>query len=146
MLIISYNIIACCMHGLCLNQVYLLIIAASGSMINANHGNDSLACPGEELVYTCVSTGESQRWHIINQDGSSIVHFYLRTDPIGVQQQRTDRNQNLYTFDLISTAFDNFVSTVSVVAALSMHNTRLECHSSLPPVSTVIKIAGNWLM
>ena len=112
-------------------------------MINSNHGNNSLAYPGEELVYTCVSRGDSQRWHIINQDGSSIVYLYLRTDPIGDQLSLTDRNQNRYTLVLISTAFDNFISTISVVATLSMHNTRLECRSSLPPVSIVIKIAGN---
>ena len=120
-------------------------------MINANHGNDSLACPGEELVhvYTCTSRGDSQRWHIINQDGSSInMHLYLRTDPIGSESQQilTDENQNRYTLILISTTFDNFISTISAVATSSMHNTRLECRSSLPPVSIVIKIAGNWLM
>ena len=113
-------------------------------MINTNHDNNSLACPGEEWVYTCVSRGDSQRWHIINQDGSSIVHLYLRTDDTGVQLPLTDSNQNLYTLVLTSTAYDNFISTISVVATLSMHNTRLECRSSLPPVSIVIKIAGNW--
>ena len=112
-------------------------------MISVNHRNNSLACPGEELVYTCASRGDSQRWHVINQDGSSNMHIvYLRTDPIGDQQTLTDGSQNLYTFVLISTAYDNFISTISVVATLSMHNTRLECRSSLPPVSIVIKIAG----
>ena len=115
-------------------------------MINTNHGNNSLACPGEEWVYTCVSVGDSQRWHIINQDGSSIVYLYIRTDAIGVQLSLTDKNQNRYTLVLISTAYDNFISTISVVATLSMHNTRLECRSRLPPVSVVFKIAGNWLI
>ena len=114
---------------------------AAARIITANH--DSLACPGEDLVYICVSQGDTQRWHIINEDGSLRAHcLYSRTDAIGTQTQLTDGNQNHYTIVLNSTAFDNFLSTISVVATLSMHNTRLECYSGLPTVSVVIQIAG----
>ena len=69
-------------------------------------------------------------------------HNYSRRDSVGDQEQLTDRNQNRYTLVLISTAFENFRSAISVMATLSMHNVRLECHSRLPTVSVVIQIAG----
>lgn len=94
------------------------------------------------MVYICVSQGDNQRWHIINEDGSFRVHLYSSTDAIGAQRQLTDGNQNHYTIVLNSTAIDNFISTISVVATLSMHNTRLECYSGLPTVSVMIQIAG----
>lgn len=117
-----------------------IIMHAAARIITANH--DGLACPGEELVYICVSQSDNQRWHIINEDGSSTERLYSRTDAVGAQRQLTDRNQNHYTLVLNSTAFDNFISTTSVVATMSLHNTRLECHSRLPTVSVVIRIAG----
>ena len=111
---------------------------AVARIITANH--DGLACPGEDLVYICVSQGDTQRWHIINEDGSLRAHcLYSSTDTIGAQRQLTDDH---YTIVLNSTAFDNFISTISVVATMSMHNTRLECYSGLPTVSVVIQIAG----
>ena len=102
-------------------------------------------CPGEELVYICVSQGTSQIWRIISEDESSDnapQHIYSRTDAIGTRGQLTDRNQNLYIFVLNSTAYDNFISTISVVATTSMHNIRLKCIGHLSRASVVIQIAG----
>ena len=109
-------------------------------IITTNHG---LACPGEELMFICVSQGDTQRWSIINQDGSRAEeHTYTRRGSVGDQEQLSDRNQNRYTLVLNSTAFQNFISIISVMATLSIHNVRLECHSRLPTVSVAIQIAG----
>ena len=113
---------------------------AAAMIITTNRG---LACTGEELMFVCMSQGDSQWWKILNQDGSHAAeHTYSRRDSVGDQEQLTDRNQNRYTLVLISTAFENFRSTISVMATLSMHNVWLECHSHLPMVSVVIQIAG----
>ena len=109
--------------------------------------SQDVICPGEELVCTCMSQGTSQIWQIIgdSEDESpenAPQHIYSRTDGVGARGQLTDRNQNLYTFVLNSTTFENFVSTISVVATTSMHNIRLKCIGILSQTSILIQIAG----
>ena len=107
--------------------------------------NRDAICPGEELVYTCVSQGTSQIWRIISNDESPAnapQYIYSRTDGLGARGQITDRNQNLYTFVLNSTDYDNFVSTISSVATASMHNIELMCIGHLSRPSVVLRIAG----
>ena len=117
-------------------------MCATAMIINANHATDGIACPGEELVYICVSQGNIQRWHIINEDGTYEEHIYSRTDAVGTRAYLSDGNQNLYTLVLNSTAYNAFTSTISVVATMSVHNIKLECKGRSSASVRVIQIAG----
>ena len=98
---------------------------------------DDPACPGERLVYTCVSQGSSQRWRIRQNGGLLFDVVFIRGREPGSVVIR-----NPYTFTLLSTMQNHFESTVSVVAATSIHNTYVECTSVLLQDSITIKIAG----
>lgn len=111
---------------------------AAAVITTANHG---LACPGEELVYVCVSQGTSQRWRWLIVGSQIKEHIYSRTAAVGTQEQLIDENQNVYNLMLNSTDYNAFTSTISAIATLSMHNIRLECTGQFP-TSVVIQIAG----
>lgn len=99
---------------------------------------DDSACPGDRLVYTCVSQGTSQRWRISQHD-------VLLADTVfrsGEDKGRI-KMKDSYTFTLISATQNQLESTVSVVAAMSIHNTEVECTGIPLRNSTTIKIAGN---
>ena len=98
---------------------------------------DDPACPGERLVYTCVSQGSSQRWRIQQNGGLLIDAIFIRGREPGSMVIR-----NPYTFTLISAMQIHFESSVSVVAAMSIHNTYVECTSVRLQDSITIKIAG----
>ena len=98
---------------------------------------DDPACPGERLVYTCVSQGSSQRWRIRQNGGLLIDVVFIRGREPGSVVIR-----NPYTFTLLSTMQNHFESTVSVVAAMSIHNSYVECTSIRLQDSITIKIAG----
>ena len=100
---------------------------------------DGFPCPGEELVYTCVSQGTSQRWIIENEDRSRIDQVYASGDELGVIVQ------NDYTFTLKLASHNQFKSMVSVTATISIHNTVLECTGHSSRASATIQIAG-WLV
>ena len=50
--------------------------------------------------------------------------------------------RNPYTFTLLSAMQNHFESTVSVIAAVSIHNTDVECTGVTSRDSITIKIAG----
>ena len=99
---------------------------------------DGSICPGEEVVYTCVSQGTSQRWRIYSADGAVLVErVYALGQELG---QAVMRNQ--YTLTLISAWQNYFKSTVSVVATTSINNTMVECTGFSSRESIAVKIAG----
>ena len=97
---------------------------------------DGLACPGEELVYTCISQGTSQRWHIENEDGTRVDQLYTNGDTLDVT------HHGFYTFNLYSASPSDFISSVSVTASLSLHKTILQCTGHSSRASKTICIAG----
>lgn len=72
---------------------------------------DGMVCPGEELVYTCVSQGTSQRWRLTNTDSDTLVETTY------VQGQQPGRTvvRHQFTFMLVSSGQTHLTSTVSVV-------------------------------
>ena len=99
---------------------------------------DDAACPGDRLVYTCVSQGTSQRWRI-SQHGVLLADTVFRR---GENPGRV-KTENLYTFTLVSATQNQFESTALVEAAMSIHNTEVECTGIPLRDSVTIKIAGN---
>ena len=83
---------------------------------------DSTVCPGEEIIYNCVSTGNSQRWIIRTEGREPVEHFFTSEEPL-----QTIHTDGLFRFMLISTAHNHFESTVSVEAMVSLDNTMVEC-------------------
>lgn len=117
------------------NKEIILNFNSTAATITANI--DDPPCPGERLVYTCVSQGSSQRWRIQQNGGLLIDAIFIRGREPGSVIIR-----NPYTFTLISAMQNHFESTVSVVAAMSIHNTYVECTSVRLQDSITIKIAG----
>ena len=99
---------------------------------------DGLICPGEEVVYTCVSQGTTQRWRLDNTDSSTLIeNTFLRRQPPGHTVVRLP-----FTFTLISSGQGQLKSTVSVLATTLIHNTVVECIDTSSRHSITIGIAG----
>ena len=109
----------------------------SGAEITSNIA-DSAACPGEELVYTCVSIGTSQRWLVQSEGGVQLVELVFTSG----QSLGSQRRESHFTFTLVSTSYNHFESTVSFVATSSLHNTMLDCTGLTTPASVTVRIAG----
>ena len=99
---------------------------------------DSEVCPGEELVYTCVSIGTSQRWQVQLRSGTSLQNIFFSGDSIGSVQLQGDS----FTFRLISTSYNHFESTMTVMASASLDNAIMECTGLTAPDTLTIHIAG----
>ena len=118
------------------NSMHLLWCNVIAAEITSNI--DGLICPGEEVVYTCVSQGTSQRWRLDNADSSTLIeNAFVRGQPPG----RTVE-QHPFTFTLVSSGQDELKSTVSVLATTSIHNTVVECTGRSSRQSIIIRIAG----
>ena len=99
---------------------------------------DGLICPGEEVVYTCVTQGTSQRWRLDNDDSSILIEkTYVRGQQPGHPDVR-----HPFTFTLVSSGQGQLKSTVTVLATTSIHNTVVECIDTSSRHSIAIGIAG----
>jgi hypothetical protein len=99
---------------------------------------DGLICPGEAVVYTCISQGTSQRWHIDSPDSSiPIENTYVQGQPPGHRVVR-----HPFIFTLVSSGQGQLTSTVSVLATTSINNTVVECTGISSRHSIIIGIAG----
>ena len=100
---------------------------------------DGSVCQGDELIYTCVGQGTSQRWCIKFNNGDVLVdHVFTRGDELGRVIMR-----HPYNFTLLSATQNLFESTVSVVATTSIHNFVVECTCILSRDSVTTRIAGH---
>ena len=91
------------------------------------------------MVYTCVSQGTSQRWHLENADsGILIENTFIRGQPPGHTVVRSP-----FTFILVSSEQSQLKSTMSVLATTSIHNTVVECTGISSRESIIIQISGN---
>ena len=99
---------------------------------------DGLICPGEEVVYTCMSQGSSQRWRLENDYRSILIE---KTYARGQQPGRPDVRPP-FTFTLVSSGQGQLKSTVSVLATTLIHNTVVECIDTSSRHSITIGIAG----
>ena len=97
----------------------------------------AMVCPGEELILTCTGQGTSQRWHITVNGVTQITLFFTNSDKLGTQEHRQE-----YNFTLISTEYDNFISTLSTLVTSAMNNTMAECTGHLGRDSETILLAG----
>lgn len=98
-----------------------------------------IVCPGEELILTCTGQGTSQRWRVTANGASqtdSISFLFVQSDELGTQEHQG------YSFTLISTMYDNFISTLSSVVTSTMNNTVAECTGHLSKDSVSILLAG----
>ena len=126
------------------SSMYLCFhIAAHGTSIfifSNTHG--VAACPGEELVLTCIAHNTvALRWRVHNSlhgHGSSIEHTFTHRDTPGARRALGD-----YLVTLISNANHRYESKLSTVAVWSSHNTFIECISVVTKQSFTIKIEGN---
>ena len=98
---------------------------------------DGLICPGEEVVYTCVSQGISQRWRLDNADSSILIEkTYVRGHIATTRTSRSEASIYFYSGQ------DQLKSTVSALATASIHNTVVECIDITSQHSITIGIAG----
>lgn len=112
----------------------------TGAVITSNI-TDNAPCPGEAVVYTCVSQGNTQRWRIENADHTMpIEHIYTWTDEPGTVSTKTP-----YIFTLVSTDYSRFESTIDLVVTVSMNNTVLECTGDTLRDRATIQIAGHYI-
>ena len=98
-----------------------------------------MVCRGEELILTCTGQGTSQRWHIIAKSARSQIDvnfLFVKSDKLGTQERGG------YNFTLISTVYENFISTLSTVVTSAMNNTIAECTGYFGRDSVTILLAG----
>ena len=98
-----------------------------------------MVCPGEELILTCTAQGTSQRWLVTGSSGQSQIYvnfLFAKSDKLGTQERGG------YNFTLISTVYENFISTLSTVVTSAMNNTIAECTGHLGRDSATILLAG----
>ena len=98
---------------------------STGTLITTNIADD-IACPGEKLVYTCVSQGTSQRWRIVNAGGMLSAEQVFGSG----HRPGSAYSQNVYNFTLISTVYNHFESMLSAMATASIHNSVAECRGT----------------
>lgn len=109
--------------------------------------NIERSCPGELVNITCITVGNSQRWRIFSgssyqQSSQLLIEKTFRREEVpGTIVKLADPGRNLYTFILISTLYQEFISTVSVVSSSALNNTQLECAATTRS-TTWIKTAG----
>ena len=99
---------------------------------------DDVVCPGEELILTCIDEGTSQRWNVRKENGDSTeVTFLVRSSQVG-----TRHTWNLFTWTVISTNYNHFESTLSMVVTNVVNNTVVECSGEMSLATATIRIAG----
>ena len=125
-------------HAPFLSAYYYTIIVIIIIATDITSNIDGLICPGEEVVYTCVSQGSSQRWRLENDYRSILIE---KTYARGQQPGRPDVRPP-FTFTLVSSGQGQLKSTVSVLATTLIHNTVVECIDTSSRHSITIGIAG----
>ena len=111
-----------------------------GQLLTANLDN---ACPGQTLIYTCVSRGTSQRWtiSIFAESSPLTITLWSDSDPPTMQ---IHHNHHYFNFTLVSTDYHHFSSTFSTTAIENLHSTQIECASVSSMLTTYITInTGN---
>ena len=84
-----------------------------------------------------MTEGTSQRWRIRSENGVSLEKSFTSGD-----EQGSVHSENEYSFTLISTTNGHIESVVSLIAAVSLHNTVLDCTGHTSRVSLTLHIAG----
>lgn len=88
-------------------------------------------------MLTCIDRGTSQRWIVYHTHAPSFEHAFTKQDPLGSQYVRYP---NQYTFTLIATDYNNFVTTFSTQSV--EHLTRIECSGAQSTDEFTVRIAG----
>ena len=103
--------------------------------------DNNVACPGEELVYTCVSTGFSQWWTITNAAviQPQVVKIFRKEDTLATYP--INQGPYHFNFTLWSTDYLSFTSSLSTNATESLNGTRIECASAGSTLIRHISIA-----
>ena len=101
-----------------------------GNILTTNLDDvDDVACPGEELVYTCVSTGFSQWWTINNAAiFQPVVKIFRREDTL--TSYPFIRGPYHFNFTLWSTDHLSFTSSLSTNATEPLNGTQVVCESA----------------
>ena len=97
--------------------------------------NIPAACPGETLIYTCISEGILQRWrlHPSADRSSTLAETSFRS---GVDQAgQTKILMGRFNVTLISANLNNFTSVLKFIASQLHQSIAIEC-SSLQSSST----------
>ena len=90
--------------------------------------NVDAACQGQNLTYTCVTEGITQRWTIETEN--PIMESFFNSDNLGLVKT-VSRNSYHFSFTLISANYHDFTSTFTTTALESLHNTEIECRSEV---------------
>ena len=113
----------------------------AGNILTTNLLDDMLACPGEELIYTCVSTGFSQWWTITNAAIFQPVVKIFRKEDI-LTSYPINQGPYHFNFTLWSTDHLSFTSSLSTNATESLNGTQIECASARSTLIRHVTIAG----
>ena len=112
-----------------------------GDTLTLNLVDNNVACPGEELVYTCVSTGFSQWWTITNAAviQPQVIKIFRKEDTLATYP--INQGPYHFNFTLWSTDYLSFTSSLSTNATESLNGTRIECASAGSTLIRHISIA-----
>ena len=104
--------------------------------------NIPAACPGETLIYTCISEGILQRWRLHpSADRSSTIaetSFRNGIDQAGQTQILMDQ----FNFTLISANPNNFISVLKFIASQLHQSIAIECTSLQSSSTESVRIVG----
>jgi hypothetical protein len=104
--------------------------------------NIPVACPGETLIYTCISEGFIQRWRLypLADRSTTIAEISFRN---GIDfAGRTKIVMDQFNFTLISANQNNLTSMLKFVASQLHQNIAVECASSLSYSIEPVGIVG----
>ena len=71
-------------------------------------------CPGQELIYTCVSAGNSHRWTINIVADSDPLELTIRSSTSSTITQMV--NSHPFSVTLVSANYFDFTSTLTTIA------------------------------
>lgn len=111
-----------------------LILANSMLISNLPNG----ACPGKELIYTCISAGDAHRWTINIVAEPYQLRITVRSSTSSTITQMA--NSHLVNLTLISANYYTFTSSLMMIAAESLHNTMILCDSASSQFSARVAI------
>ena len=121
--------------GACIASVTAQLFLASSQMLTSNLDK---ACPGQELIYTYVSAGNSHRWNINIVAESIIRQLIVRSSTTSSIIEKV--NSHLFNLTLVSTNYYNFTSILTTIATENLHNTMIVCTSASSQFSAQITI------
>lgn len=92
------------------------------------------------MVFICVGQGNIQRWNLRNEDGMIVMQYtFTKGDQLEPVHPHSPFS---FIFWLVSSDYNHFESTVSVIATVSLHNHVLECADGSLSDAVTIHIAG----